>query len=282
MMNKRIITKDMLEKFALNLRENERSEITITKYCHDLQSLMDYAGGLPIDKCLAIAYKAELGKKYALSSANSMIAAANSFFKFIGWNECCIHQFKIQKKVFCSEEKEMTKADYIRLVQVARKKGNKRLCLLLQTICGTGIRVSELQFITAEAVRRGEAIVSSKNKTRTVFLVRELQKKLLHYIREQKISAGPVFVTKTGKPMNRCNIWKEMKALCEEAEVSPDKVFPHNLRHLFARTFYGIKKDIAKLADVLGHSNIDTTRIYTISTGFEHRRQLESMRLVGW
>ena len=281
-MKERIITENMLEMFILDLREKERSESTIEKYRHDLRSLMTYAGGLPIEKCLVISYKTELGQKYALSSANSMIAAANSFFKFFGWNECCIHQFKIQKKVFCSEEKELTKTEYIRLVQTAKKNGKERLYLLLQTICGTGIRVSELQFITVDAVKRGEAIVSCKNKTRTVFIVRELQKKLQRYIREKNITTGPVFVTKTGSTMNRCNIWKEMKALCEEAEVSPDKVFPHNLRHLFARTFYGIKKDIAKLADVLGHSNIDTTRIYTISTGFEHRRQLESMRLVGW
>lgn len=279
-MDKRKITKELLKQFEQDLHENERSEATIAKYRHDIQCFMTFANGASVDKSLTIAYKGQLCEKYALSSANSMIAALNSFLKFSGWEDSCIRQFKVQRKVFCSEERELTRADYIRLVNTSKKKGNERLCLLLQTICGTGIRVSELQFITVEAVRRGEAIVSCKNKSRTVFLVRDLQKKLLKYIRQNHIQSGLVFVTKTGKPMNRCNIWKEMKALCVEAGVSPDKVFPHNLRHLFARTFYGIEKDIAKLADILGHTSIDTTRIYTISTGVEHRRKMEGMRLI--
>lgn len=279
-MVKRKITRELLAQFERDLRENERSEVTIAKYRHDIQCFMVFANGASVDKSLTIAYKGQLGEKYALTSANSMIAALNSFLKFVGWEDSCIRQFKVQRKAFCSEERELTKADYIRLVNTSRRKGNERLCLLLQTICGTGIRVSELQFITVEAVRRGEALVSCKNKSRTVFLVRDLQKKLLKYIRQHHIPSGPVFVTKTGKPMNRCNIWKEMKALCEEAGVSPNKVFPHNLRHLFARTFYGIEKDIAKLADILGHTSINTTRIYTISTGVEHRRKMENMRLI--
>lgn len=166
------------------------------------------------------------------------------------------------------------------MVNTAKEKGNERLNLILQTICGTGIRVSELQFITVEAVRKGEAVVSCKNKTRTVFIVRKLQKKLLNYIKGKGITTGCVFITKSGKPMSQCNIWREMKALCEQAGVSPDKVFPHNLRHLFARTFYGIEKDIAKLADILGHSSINTTRIYIITTGAEHKRKMENMRLI--
>ena len=231
-------------------------------------------------KTVVMEFKASIVENYEISSANSMIAAVNAFLRFMGWMDCCIKQFKVQKKAFCSEEKELTKSEYIRLVNTAKEKGNERLNLILQTICGTGIRVSELQFITVEAVRKGEAVVSCKNKTRTVFIVRELQKKLLHYIKTKGIASGCIFITKSGKPMSRCNIWREMKALCEQAGVSPDKVFPHNLRHLFARTFYGIEKDIAKLADILGHSSINTTRIYIISTGAEHKRKMENMRLI--
>ena len=186
----------------------------------------------------------------------------------------------MQRQIFCNEEKELTKAEYERLCRTAEKKHNERLCLILQTICGTGIRVSELQFITVEAVRKGEATVSLKGKTRSVFIVRDLQKKLLRYVSEQKITTGAVLVTRTGKPINRTNIWREMKNLCLDAEVDPEKVFPHNLRHLFARVFYGIEKDISRLADLLGHSSIETTRIYIISSGSEHRRLMETMRLV--
>ena len=169
---------------------------------------------------------------------------------------------KLQRQIYCPEEKELTKAEYMRLVNTAKQKGNERLNLLIQTICGTGIRVSELQYITVEAIKCGEAIVSLKGKTRSVFIVRELQKKLLRYAAEQKITTGAIFITRSGKPMSRTNIWREMKNLCEQAGVSPNKVLPHNLRHLFARTFYGIEKDIAKLADILGRSSINTTRIY--------------------
>ena len=177
-------------------------------------------------------------------------------------------------------EKELTKAEYMRLVNTAKQKGNERLNLILQTICGTGIRVSELQYITVEAVKCSEAVVSLKGKTRSVFIVKELQKKLLRYAAEQKIHSGCIFITRTGKPISRTNIWREMKGLCEQAGVNPQKVFPHNLRHLFARIFYGIEKDIAKLADILGHSSINTTRIYIISTGDEHRKRMEHMRLI--
>ena len=174
----------------------------------------------------------------------------------------------------------MTKEEYIRLIRAAGSEGNERLSLVIQTICGTGIRVSELQFITVEAVKRGEAVVSCKGKTRTIFIVSALRKKLLKYAKKRHIQSGMIFITKSGNALNRSNIWREMKNLCEQAGVSPDKVYPHNLRHLFARTFYGIEKDIAKLADILGHTNINTTRIYIITTGAEHRRKLESMRLV--
>lgn len=209
-----------------------------------------------------------------------MLAALNTFLRFAGWPDCTVKQFKIQKKAFCSEEKELSKAEYLSLVKTAENQNNKRLSLLIQTICGTGIRVSEVEYITIEAARRGEAIVSCKGKTRRVFIVSALRRKLIQYTKEHGIKSGMIFVTKNGKAMNRSNIWAEMKKLCEEAGVSSNKVFPHNLRHLFARTFYGIEKDVAKLADILGHSNINTTRIYIISTGAEHRRKMENMRLI--
>lgn len=163
---------------------------------------------------------------------------------------------------------------------MAEKKHGGRLNLIIQTICSTGIRVSELKFITVEAVKQGEATVNCKGKSRSVFIIRDLQKKLLRYAVEKKIKSGMIFVTRTGKPLSRTNIWREMKSLCKDADVNPEKVFPHNLRHLFARTFYGIEKDIAKLADILGHSSIDTTRIYIISTGTEHRKRMENMHLI--
>ena len=276
----RIITNSMIGDFENYLRSDEKSDNTIEKYIRDVRAFSVFTEAREINKSVVMEFKASLMENYEVTSANSMIAAVNAFLRFMGWVDCCIKQFKVQKKAFCSEEKELTKAEYIRLVNTAKEKGNERLNLILQTICGTGIRVSELQFITVEAVRKGEAVVSCKYKTRTVFIVRELQKKLLSYIKTKGITTGCIFITKSGKPMSRCNIWREMKALCEQAGVSPDKVFPHNLRHLFARTFYGIEKDIAKLADILGHSNINTTRIYIITTGAEHKRKMENMHLI--
>lgn len=209
-----------------------------------------------------------------------MLASVNSLFAFLGWHDLKVKSLKLQQQVFCPEEKELTKAEYYRLCTAAKHKRNKRLNLILQTICGTGIRVSELQYITVEAVKHGEAVVNCKAKTRTIFIVKELKQKLLRYAAEQGIKSGMIFVTRTGKPISRTNIWREMKALCKEANVNPQKVFPHNLRHLFARVFYAIEKDIAKLADILGHSSINTTRIYIISTGTEHRKRMENMRLI--
>ena len=246
----------------------------------DLRCFAEYATDKLLSKSLVLEYKASLEQTYAIQSANSMLAALNSFLRFMGWHDLCVKQFKVQKEAYCSEDKELTKAEYTALVRTAERKKNERLSLVVQTICGTGIRVSELQSITVEAVRKGEAIVSCKGKTRKIFIVSALRKKLLRYATEQKINSGIIFVTKSGKPLDRSNIWREMKSLCEQAGVSPGKVFPHNLRHLFARTFYGIEKDIAKLADILGHSNINTTRIYIITTGAEHQRRMENMRLI--
>lgn len=279
-MKNKEITQKTLDAFEKHLREDEKSKATIEKYLRDVRHFLEYADGRKIDKSLTMEYKSKLQEDYAAASANSMIASMNSFLRFISLESCCVKQFKVQRKIYCSEEKELSREEYFRLIHAAKEKGSERLSLLIETICATGIRVSELQYITAEAVRRGEATVNCKGKTRTIFIPNRLQKKLIRYIREQKIISSAVFITRTGKPINRCNIWKEMKALCERAGVSPGKVFPHNLRHLFARTFYGIEKDIVKLADILGHSSINTTRIYIVTTGEEHRRKIDGMRLI--
>lgn len=274
------LTSKEIERFRNYLREEEKSENTMEKYIRDVTAFSAFCDGT-ITKDTVIAYKQNLiDSGYAVRSINSMLASINSLFSFLGWYELRVKSLKVQQQVFCPEEKEMTKAEYERLCRTAERKQNERLCLILQTICGTGIRVSELQFITVEAVRKGEATVSLKGKTRSIFIVRDLQKKLLRYISEQHIMTGAIFITRTGKPLSRTNIWREMKNLCLEAEVNPEKVFPHNLRHLFARVFYDIEKDIAKLADILGHSSINTTRIYIISTGTEHRQRMERMRLI--
>lgn len=275
----RITTKD-IAGFREHLILEERSVATIQKYIRDVKAFMAYAQNSAITKETVIAYKKYLQENYAVRSVNSMLASINSFFSFFGWNDLKVKSLKLQQQVFCPEEKELTKGEYTRLCRAAVRKHNERLNLILQTICGTGIRVSELQYITVEAVKHGEAVVNCKAKTRSVFIVKELRQKLLRYAAEQNIKSGIIFVTRTGKPISRTNIWREMKSLCQEAGVNPEKVFPHNLRHLFARVFYGIEKDIAKLADILGHSSINTTRIYIISTGIEHRRRMETMHLI--
>lgn len=279
-MEERILTADIIEDFRKNLELQEKSTSTIEKYIRDVKAFSAYTENAAITKEKVIAYKKYLRNNYAVRSVNSMLASINSLFSFLGWHDLRVKSLKLQQQVFCPEEKELTKAEYARLCKTAERKHNERLNLILQTICGTGIRVSELQFITVEAVKNGEAIVNCKAKTRAVFIVKELKQKLLRYAAEQNIKSGMIFVTRTGKPISRTNIWREMKDLCEEANVNPKKVFPHNLRHLFARVFYGIEKDIAKLADILGHNSINTTRIYIISTGTEHRKRMENMRLI--
>ena len=279
-MKMNILSDGTTSAFQRSLAENEKSPATIEKYMRDIRLFHEYAAGREPDKLLILDYKAFLGRRYAVRSANSMLAALNAFLRFMNRHDLCVKQFKVQNEAYCSKDKELTKAEYFALVKAAEQKKNERLSLVVQTICGTGIRVSELESITVEAVRQGEAVVSCKGKTRKVFIVKPLQKKLLRFAAEQKILSGALFITKGGKPMDRSNIWRQMKNLCNQAGVSPQKVFPHNLRHLFARTFYGIEKDIAKLADILGHSNINTTRIYIISSGAEHQRRMETMRLI--
>ena len=279
-MKERYVTAKAIAEFKEHLILEERSEITVEKYIRDVKAFAAYTLNGTITKETVIAYKKHLQENYAVRSVNSMLASINSLLAFLCWHDLRVKSLKLQQQVFCPEEKELTKAEYARLCRTAERKHNERLNLILQTICGTGIRVSELQYITVEAVKHGEAVVNCKAKTRSVFIVKELKQKLLRYAAEQRIKNGMIFVTRTGKPISRTNIWREMKALCEEANVNPQKVFPHNLRHLFARVFYGIEKDIAKLADILGHSSINTTRIYIISTGTEHRQRMENMRLI--
>lgn len=278
-MKGRKLTKKQIIRFKEYLYEEEKSEATIEKYLRDVNTFYAFCDD-EIDKSIVIAYKQKIISEYAIRSVNSMLASINAFFAFLGWNELKVKALKLQQQIYCPEEKELTKAEYVRLCRTAEKNGNERLSLILQTICGTGIRVSELQFITVEAVKLGEATVNCKGKRRVVFIVKELQKKLSRYIKRQGIKTGSIFITRTGKAMSRTNIWREMKNLCAEAEVNPLKVFPHNLRHLFARVFYSIEKDIAKLADILGHSSINTTRIYIVSTGNEHKQKMAKMKLI--
>ena len=217
---------------------------------------------------------------HAPATVNSILAAVNGFFRFMGWKDIAVKLLKIQKALFCDERLELTRAEYARLVSAAQKVGNERLSLVMQTICATGIRVSELRFITVEAVTTGRAELCNKGKRRTVFLPGRLRRLLRKYLQKQKKTAGAVFTTRTGRPLDRSNIWRDMKALCESADVEPGKVFPLNLRHLFARTYYSLEKDLSRMADILGHSSVNTTRIYTVESGGVHQRQLERMGLI--
>ena len=260
---------------------DEKSEATISKYLHDVSVFLAYLGDQEVSKEETIRFKnCLIDKGYSVRSVNSMLASLNNYLEFIGKSDFRVKSIKTQRQLFCPEERELTYNEYERLVTTAKRLKNERLSLLIQTICGTGIRVSELKFITVEAAMNGEAHVRCKAKDRKVFIVKKLRKLLIAFAKAHGIKNGSIFITKYGNPMNRSNIWREMKRLCQMARVSPDKVFPHNLRHLFARVFYNIEKDIAKLADILGHSSIDTTRIYIVSTGFEHRKRMESMKLI--
>ena len=262
-------------QFKRFLEQEEKSEATIEKYLRDVRVFLAHLNGRAICKEAAIRYKEYLSEHYAPVSANSMLVSLNCFLRFYGKADACVKLFKIQQQIFCQEEKELSREEYRRLIQAA---GNTRLSFVLQTICCTGIRVSELQYITVEAVHTGKTIVNCKNKTRVIFVPEHIQKMLKRYIKKSGLKTGSVFVSKNGRPLNRSNIWREMKALCEKANVAPEKVYPHNLRHLFARTFYSLDRDIARLADLLGHSSINTTRIYTMETGRQHLYQLEQVQ----
>lgn len=278
-MEQRMMSNCMIENYVRHLINEEKSGLTIQKYLRDIQNFLKFSEKQPITKELTIAYKQDLiARNYAVSSVNSMLAALNGFLDFLGWHDCKIKVVRTQRKIYCAEEKELTKTEYLRLL--AASKNQPQLNLIIQTICATGIRISELQFFTLEAIKRGEVRVRCKNKTRIIFVPGSLRTRLMNFAKQHNITTGAVFVTRSGKPLDRSNIWTQMKNLCQKAQVNPKKVFPHNLRKLFARTFYSMEKDIAKLADILGHGSIETTRIYIMSTGAEHRRQIERMGLI--
>lgn len=280
-MSGHILTMNQLVLFQQHLAEEEREQSTIEKYIREIRFFQTWLTGRQVTTEIVASWKSYLRTEgYQPETINSKLSALNKFFKFMGWQEYRMKYLKIQRKLFRGTEKELTKEEYIRLLETANSGGKVRLALLIETICATGIRVSEVKYITAEAVERGQAEIALKGKIRTILLPGKLCRKLQKYARKQKITSGEIFLTRSGKGISRRQIWAEMKALCKKANVAPSKVFPHNLRHLFARTFYHACRDIAKLADVLGHSSIETTRIYLVSTGAEHARQLDRMGLV--
>lgn len=274
------ITPELIRQYSVYLQEQEKSTATIEKYIHDLTALYKYLEGQELTKTALLRWKGHLTEDYAPSSINTMLAAMNGLLDFCGLAALKVKPLKIQRSLFSDGEKELTREEYIRLIRAAEQDGSERLSLVIQTICAIGIRVSELQFITAEAIQSGRAEISNKGKRRTIFLPGKLCRLLKKYLKKEKRTTGAVFVTRTGKPLNRSNIWRDMKALCESADVEPEKVFPHNLRHLFARTYYTLEKDLSRLADILGHSNVNTTRIYTMESGTVHARQMERIGLI--
>jgi integrase/recombinase XerD len=275
------ITVRMIAQYEKQLVAAEKSHATIEKYLRDIKAFYAF---LPksgrVEKETVIAYKQRLEERRAVSTANAAIAALNGFFAFFQFDALKVKPLKQQRRIFRDRTKELTKAEYLRLLEAANRIKNQRLLHIMQTLCATGVRISELHDITVEAVRSGTAIVRSKGKTRPVLLMGKLRKALLQYCREHGIKSGSVFVTKRGRPVNRSNVWGEMKRLCREAQVEAGKVFPHNFRHLFAVTFYNMKKDIAKLADLLGHASIETTRIYIMESSEKHAQLIERLGLM--
>ncbi|MBE6693874.1 MAG: integrase [Ruminococcaceae bacterium] len=276
----RKITTEIIRSFNDYLINEEKAAATVNKYLHDVGEFQLWLGEQELSKATVLAYKSYLCEKYAPASVNAALSSLNSFFNFMERYDLRVKNLKIQKQIFASTDKELTKAEYDRLLQAAKQKKNERLYLLMQTICSTGIRVSEVRYVTVEAISRGIAEINCKGKCRQVFLPKQLCQILKQYIKEQKIKSGAVFVTKNGNPLDRSNIWSDMKKLCKATNVSEKKVFPHNLRHLFARTYYSLQKDIVRLADILGHSSVNTTRIYTMETGEIHRRQIQKLGLL--
>lgn len=280
-MEEKKITALEMEAFAGHLCAEERSPGTVENYLRHVRAFALWLGNGTVNRETAVGWREHLvAKGYQPATVNSMLVALNRFFDFQGWRDCRIRTLRLQRRLFREDSRELTKEEYNRLLSAARSSGQERLVLLMETICATGIRVSEVRYITVEAARQGRAEISLKGKIRTILLPGKLCHKLLKYARKQKTTSGQVFLTRSGRGLSRKQIWAEMKAVCGKAEVEPSKVFPHNLRHLFARMFYQVCRDITKLADLLGHSSIETTRIYLVSTGAEHARQLERMGLV--
>ena len=280
-MNDRIITPESIDAYSAYLTSVERSENTIMKYRRDVKSFLRWLGENPVSQVRAIEWKHQLQEKgYTPASVNSMLIALNRYFVFMGWDECRVKVLKVQKRLFREESRNLTKEEYSRLVETALGMGKERLAMVMETICTTGIRVSEVRFITVEAARQEKVEIFLKGKIRTILLPRKLCRKLLKYAKQKKIISGEIFLTRNGTSLSRRQIWAEMKAICKAAGIAASKVFPHNLRHLFAQTFYRVTHDVAKLADLLGHSSIETTRIYLISTGMEHAMLINKLNLI--
>ena len=280
-MEKQLITNELLLAFSEYLQSNERAPGTIEKYLRDVSAFRIWLGNRSVTKELTAEWKERLlENNHAPVTVNSMLAAVNSFFRFAGWEDCQVKFLKLQRRLFRDAGRELSRAEYERLVETAANLSRPRLALLMEAICGTGVRVSEVRYLTVEAVQAGRADISLKGKIRTILIPNKLCRKLLKYARKQKITSGEIFLTRSGKGMSRRQIWAEMKAICTAAGVAPEKVYPHNLRHVFAAAFYKSCKDIVRLADVLGHSSVETTRIYLLTTGVEHAQMLERLGLV--
>ena len=276
----KIITDKLTENFKTYLYDGEHSANTVEKYLRDIRAFAKRMGAKNLQKSDLLEYKKALCEKYSPQSVNSMISSLNAFFTFAGWYDLKIKTLKIQRRIFADKSKELTKSEYEKLLTSAKNGKNERLYYLMQTIASTGLRVSEIKYVTVEAVKNGEAVIKCKGKIRQIFMPKKLCKMLKGYIKSKNIKSGAVFVSRNGRPLDRSNIWKMLKTLCESANVDKSKVFPHNFRHLFARTFYSLQKDIVRLADILGHSSINTTRIYTMETGEIHRIQLQKLGLL--
>ena len=276
----KIITDKLTENFKTYLYDGEHSANTVEKYLRDIRAFAKRTGAKNLQKSDLLEYKKALCEKYSPQSVNSMISSLNAFFTFAGWYDLKIKTLKIQRRIFADKSKELTKSEYEKLLTSAKNGKNERLYYLMQTIASTGLRVSEIKYVTVEAVKNGEAVIKCKGKIRQIFMPKKLCKMLKGYIKSKNIKSGAVFVSRNGRPLDRSNIWKMLKTLCESANVDKSKVFPHNFRHLFARTFYSLQKDIVRLADILGHSSINTTRIYTMETGEIHRRQIQHLGLL--
>lgn len=275
------LTWEDLTRYEQHLIKEERSQRTVEQYTAACRGFLRHLGADPrVTKARVLAYRDTLRTRYRDSSVNAKLSAVNGLLKFLGWSDCRVKQLRIQRKLFLPTESELTKGEYFRLIEAARRQKKRRLWVIMQCLCATGIRVSELEHFTVEQVRTALVRVDCKGKIRFVPIPKPLQKLLLNYCKERGITAGKIFVTRSGKSVDRSNIWREMKALCAAAGVAPGKVFPHNLRHLFARTYYHQTKDITRLADLLGHSSIDTTRIYTAGTGREQERTLSRLGLL--
>lgn len=279
-MEKHTLTAEQITAYGCWLRQEERASSTMEKYLRDIQNFFAWLDGRSVTKEIVTGWKEQLQTEKAASTVNGALAALNGLFRFLGWEDCRVRFLKVQRRLFRDSRRELTRNDYEQLITTARERGQDRLALLMETICATGIRVSEVQYITVEAAQQGRTEISLKGKIRTIILPAKLCRKLLKYAKKNKTASGEVFLTRNGKPLSRRQIWAEMKALCKYADVEPSKVFPHNLRHLFATAFYRACKDIVKLADVLGHSSIETTRIYLLTSGVEHQRQLDRLGLV--